>query len=50
MEVITNEYLLERLQEEFSASIKSAELPYNLLTLVIDPAKILDMLKWLHDR
>ncbi len=48
MELVTNEYLLERLNSQFGDAIISAELPYNLLTLVIDPSRILDMLKWLH--
>lgn len=45
---ITNEFLLERLQQQFTDSIKSSETPYDLLTLVIEPAAILDMLKYLH--
>ena len=49
MELVTNEYLLERIQEEFGETIRSAELPYNLLTLVIDPAGIVDILRWLHE-
>ncbi|MFZ1678575.1 MAG: NADH-quinone oxidoreductase subunit C [Saprospiraceae bacterium] len=48
MELVTNEYLLERLKTQFGDAIISAELPYNLLTLVIDPIRILDMLKWLN--
>lgn len=48
MDVVTNEYLLERLQGEFGDAINSAELPYNMLTIVIDPSRILDMLRWLH--
>lgn len=49
MDIVTNEYLLERIQGEFGNAIRSAELPYNMLTLVIDPARIVDILKWLHD-
>lgn len=48
MALITNEFLLEKLQEEFGEAIRSADLPYGLLTLVIDPSRILDILKWLH--
>jgi NADH-quinone oxidoreductase subunit C len=48
MSAITNEYLLERLNQEFGDKIRSAELPYGMLTIVIDPSIILDMLKWLH--
>ena len=49
MDVVTNEYLLQRIQGEFSDAIRSAELPYNMLTLVVDPEKILDILKWLKE-
>jgi len=49
MELVTNEYLLERLQQQFSDAIISAELPYNMLTLVIDPKRVVDMLRWLHE-
>ena len=45
---ITNEYLLERLQEQFGEKIRSSETPYDLLTIVIDPSSILEMLKFLH--
>lgn len=45
---ITNEYLLERLQDQFGDKIKTAETPYDLLTLVIDPSAILDILQFLH--
>ncbi len=48
MELVTNEYLLERLKTQFGDTIISAEMPYNLLTLVIAPSRILDMLKWLN--
>lgn len=48
MEVVTNEYLLERIQGEFGDAIRFTELPYNMLTLVVDPARILEILKWLH--
>jgi NADH-quinone oxidoreductase subunit C len=49
MEVVTNEYLLERLQEKFGHAIVSADLPYSMLTLVIEPARVLDILRWLHE-
>lgn len=48
MELVTNEFLLERLKDEFGDVIHSAELPYNMLTLVIEPSRILDVLAWLH--
>jgi len=49
MALITNEFLLERLKGEFGDAIRSADIPYNMLTIVIDPQRILDMLKWLHE-
>jgi NADH-quinone oxidoreductase subunit C len=49
MSAITNEFLLEKLKGEFGDKILSAELPYGLLTIVIDPAAIVDMLKWLYE-
>lgn len=49
MALITNEFLLERLKGEFGDAIRSADIPYNMLTIVIDPHRILDMLKWLHE-
>ena len=49
MVLITNEYLLERLKEEFGDAIRSAEIPYGMLSLIIDPQRILDILKWLHE-
>lgn len=48
MSTLTNEYLLERLNHEFDQKIRSAELPYGMLSLVIDPESILDILKFLH--
>lgn len=48
MALITNEYLLEQLKEEFGDAIRSADIPYGLLTLVIEPPRILDILQWLH--
>jgi len=49
MSAITNEFLLEKLNEAFGDKIHSAELPYGMLTIVIDPASILDILLWLHE-
>ncbi len=44
----TNEYLLERLQAQFGDKIRSADTPYDFLTVVIDPASILDILRYLY--
>ncbi len=48
MGLITNEYLLERLKEEFGHAIRLADIPYGMLSIIIDPQSILDILKWLH--
>jgi NADH-quinone oxidoreductase subunit C len=45
---ITNEFLLERLQQHFGDKIRSTEMPYGMVSVVIDPSIILDLLKWLH--
>ena len=45
---ITNEFLLERLQQQFGEQIKSADVPYGMVTLVIEPSAILEMLTWLN--
>ena len=49
MALITNEFLLEKLQQEFGDAIRSAEIPYGMLSIIIDPARIVDILKWLHE-
>lgn len=49
MALITNEYLLQRLKDEFGDAIRSADIPYGLLTIVIAPERLLDILKWLHE-
>jgi len=45
---ITNEFLLERLQQQFGEKIKAAEETFGMLSLVIEPGSILDMLTWLN--
>lgn len=47
MAEINNTYLLEKLQQQFGADIYEAQEPYGMLTLTLNPAKILDVLKWL---
>jgi NADH-quinone oxidoreductase subunit C len=49
MAVITNEFLLERLQEAFGEKILSTEVPFDLASIVIEPSSILDILKWLYN-
>ena len=45
---ITNEFLIERLQSQFGDQILATEMPYGLVTIVIQPSAILDMLIWLN--
>ena len=47
MAEITNEFLLERINQQFGESIRTSETPYDLLTLVIDPAKVKDLMDFL---
>ena len=49
MTLITNEFLLERMKEEFGDAIRAADFPFGMLTLVIDPQKIVDVMKWLYE-
>ena len=41
---ITNEFLIERLQSQFGDQILATEIPYGMVTIVIQPSAILDML------
>ena len=49
MSAVTNEFLLEKLNEQFGSQILSAELPYGMLTITIAPGAIVDILKWLNE-
>jgi len=49
MSAVTNEFLLEKLNEQFGSQILSAELPYGMLTITIAPGAIVDVLKWLNE-
>jgi NADH-quinone oxidoreductase subunit C len=49
MSAVTNEFLLEKLNEQFGSQILSAELPYGMLTITIVPTAIVDVLKWLNE-
>ena len=49
MSAVTNEFLLEKLNEKFGVNILSSEFPYGMLTVTIAPAAIVDVLKWLND-
>jgi NADH-quinone oxidoreductase subunit C len=48
MAAMTNEYLIERLQSQFGDQILATEVPYGMVTIVIQPTAILDMLIWLN--
>jgi NADH-quinone oxidoreductase subunit C len=45
---ITNEFLIERLQQQFGDHIRSVEVTYGMASIVVQPGIILDMLKWLY--
>ena len=45
---ITNEFLLERLQQQFGEKIKAAEETFGIVSVVIEPDRILDIVKWLN--
>ncbi len=45
---ITNEFLLERLQQQFGEKIIGVEETFGMLSLVVDAGSILDMLTWLN--
>lgn len=49
MSLITNEFLLERLQQQFGDAIQQVDIPYNLLTISIEPSRILDILRFLNE-
>ncbi len=48
MAEVTNEFLLDRLHQQFGDKILTTEVPYGIVTLVIDPSAVLDILTWLH--
>jgi len=49
MSAVTNEFLLEKLNEQFGSQVLSAELPYGMLTITIAPDAIVNVLKWLNE-
>lgn len=49
MALITNEFVLERLKEIFGDDIKSSDMPYGMLTVVVEPIRITEIIKWLHE-
>jgi len=48
MAAITNEFVLERLKEQFGDKIYSTEITFGMPTAVIDASAILEILTWLH--
>ena len=49
MAEITNEFLLERLQEHYGENILAAEVTYGMTTIIIEPASILTVLQGLYN-
>ena len=45
---VTNEFLIERLQQQFGDHIRSAEVTFGMASIVIDSSVILEMLQWLY--
>src|SRR5688572_17832685 len=45
---ITNEFLLERLQQQFGEKIKAAEETFGIVSVVIEPDSLLDIVKWIY--
>jgi NADH-quinone oxidoreductase subunit C len=48
MAAITNEFLLERLKEQFGDKIQSTEITFGMPTAIIHADAILDILTWLN--
>lgn len=46
---VTNELLLQRLQERFGEAILANETPYGLLTVEVTPASAHDIIQWLKE-
>lgn len=46
---VTNELILQRLQERFGDAIITSETPYDLLTVEVSPAAAHDIIKWLKE-
>jgi NADH-quinone oxidoreductase subunit C len=46
MSEITNEYIAQKVKSQFGDDIIAASEPYGMLTLVVNPAKAIDVLSW----
>lgn len=49
MNAISNEQVLNRLNEFFAADIRTSDEPYGLLTLEVNPSKAYEMIDWLKN-
>lgn len=49
MAEITNQYVSEELIKQFGDAILSAEEPYGMLTVVVEPAQLLQIVGWLKN-
>jgi NADH-quinone oxidoreductase subunit C len=49
MSEMNNEYLLREINAKFADAVLQSEEPYGMLTLDIEPSKILDLLKYLYE-
>jgi NADH-quinone oxidoreductase subunit C len=45
---ITNEFLLEKLHQQFGERIYSSESPYGMATIVVEPNAVPEILQWLN--
>lgn len=46
MSELTNTYILDKLKSSFSDEILAASEPFGMLTLVVNPGKVIDILRW----
>ncbi len=49
MTELTNEYLLQKLQDQFGSDILFSEVQYGMLSIVINKDRNIDVLQWLYD-
>lgn len=49
MSELTNQYILEKVRNSFGEDIMAASEPFNMLTLVVSPARVIEILRWFRD-
>ena len=49
MNAISNEQVLNRLNEFFAADIRASDEPFGLLTIEVNPSKVYEMIDWLKN-